>query len=401
MDIKQKMRPAFSRLEGGLFSSVSKADVGGAYYELERSGVAMMSWADPFYPDKSLPEHIRRALTDAASANLASHYTMPIGSPFLKEKIAEEWKRKNGFEIDPVRNVLITPGSDSGLLYAMMPFIGPGDEVMVPDPSYPSNFLNPRLLGGKTVPVPLDADRAYRLDISQFEKRLTRNTRMVLLTSPNNPTTTVFTAEELEALAAFIVENDLICVCDQAFEDTVFAPHKFISIAALKNMWERTLTVCSFSKGMGLSGLRVGYIVADDAVMDVLFGAAVNVLGATGTIQQAALTAALGDTAFMQEYMEKYDKRRQYAYTHFNEVPGVSMELPQSTFLCWLDVSKLGDSTDIMAYLIKEAKVSLNDGKPYGQLGAGHLRMVIGCYWNDQVVFDAIDRTCHALARYR
>ena len=397
--IRDLMRPAFARLEGGLFSAVTKADVGGAYSEMEKQGISLMGWADPFYPDPSIPPHLTVRAKELLDGGFPSHYTMPIGDGELKCCIAEKLRRENHMEVDPARNIIITPGSDSGLLYAMMPFIEPGDEVLVPDPSYPSNFLNPELLGGKAVHVPLNEKDGFSLDIEAFRSRLTPRTKMVLLTNPNNPTTTVFGRAQLEQLAELIVENDLVCVADQAFESTIFDGREMVSIAPLPGMWERTLAVCSISKGMGLSGFRVGYIVADDAIMDVLFGGAVNVLGATSTLSQQVAIAAFRDCAFIEQYNKKHERRRRYAYEAFNSVPGVSMQMPQSSFLCWLDVSALGDSTDVMQYLIQEARVACNDGKPYGEQGAGHLRLVIGCYWEDEQAFQAIDRMKEALRR--
>lgn len=397
--IRNKMKKNFARLQGGLFAAVAKADVGSAYNDLQKQGVSMMGWADPFYPDPSIPAHLLDKAVEVLKGGFPSHYTMPIGNEELKEEIAKKLARENKMTVDPKRNIIITPGSDSGLLYAMMPFIGEGDEVLVPDPSYPSNFLNAELLGGKSIPVPLKADDHYRIDIGAFEERLTSRTRMVLLTNPNNPTTTVFLREDLEKLAEFICRNDLVCMADQAFESTIFDGREMISIATLPGMEERTVSVFSISKGMGLSGFRVGYLVACDTIMDVLFGGAVNVLGATSTLSQLVAIEAFRHPQFMEEYNQKHDRRRKYAYEVFSRVPGVKINLPESSFMCWLDVSALGDSTEIVSYLIREAKVACNDGKAYGPQGTGCLRLIIGCYWDDQQSFDAMDRMAAALEK--
>ena len=151
---------------------------------------------------------------------------------------------------------------------------------------------------------------------------------------------------------------------------------------------------------MGLSGYRVGYIVADDKVMDVMYGCAVSVIGATNTIAQVAVMEAFKDPSFMDTFKRAYDVRRHRAYEILNEVPGVHVQLPQSGFLCWVDVSGLGNSSDICAYLIKEAKVALNDGVNYGPGGEGHLRIVLGVYEDDQKVIDALNRMADALRKY-
>ena len=225
--------------------------------------------------------------------------------------------------------------------------------------------------------------------------------RMVLLTHPNNPTTTVFRRESLESLCRLIVERDLIAVVDQAFESTIFDGIEYVNIATLPGMWERTLSVFSVSKGMGLSGFRVGYIVADDKIMDVLYASSVNVLGATNTMAQAAAIAAFHNDGFVQDYNRVHDRRRIRVYETMNIIPGVSMRMPESGFFSWINVVLLGDSTDICNYLIEAARVAVNDGKAYGHQGTGHIRVIHGSYRDDSKAYDAIDRMQQALLRFR
>ena len=391
-DIKSKMRKTFAKLDGGLFSTAQKADVGDVAARMEAAGVAMMSWADPFMSDPAIPQSVMDAAIEALKTGFPAHYTMPIGSPDLKKLIADRIERKYGFRLDPSRNIIINPGSDNGLLFAMMPWINPGAEVMVHDPSYASNFLNPELLGGVTVKVPTFPEDGYHIRIEEYEKRVTDKTKMVLLTNPNNPTGVSYTREELEQLAAFCVKHDLICVCDQAFEDTVFPENEMVCISQLEGMWERTVTVCSVSKGMALSGFRVGWTYASDVIMDVYFACAVNIQGATSTLAQLAVMPAFRDDSFIREYMVKYDNRRKYAYKLFNSIPGISLRMPEAGFFVWIDVSQLGDSSEITQLLVEEARVSVNDGKFYGDMGNGHLRMIDGCFWEDADSYAAMDR---------
>lgn len=398
--MKQKMKKEFQAFEGGLFSDVEKADVGDSYQKLGEQGVALMGWADPFTPDFSLPKHVMDKTIEAIQSPLSAHYTAPVGNDELKVLIAKKCKEFNHLDVDPRRNIIITPGSDSALFFAMFPFIEKDDEIMIPSPSYPNNFTNVKMMQGKVVDIPLYVEDGYQLRMEEFEKRVTPKTKMVVLTHPNNPTTTVYNQKSLEALRDFLIKHDLLLVCDQAFEDFTFE-NEMITPASLPGLFERTITVCSISKGMGLSGYRVGYIIADDSIMDVMYGCAVSVIGATNTIAQVAVMEAFKDSSFMQTFEKAYDKRRKATYEILNSVPGVSMLMPESGFLCWVDVSKLGNSTDICAYLIKEAKVALNDGVNYGPGGEGHLRIVLGVYEDDQKVIDAMQRMADALKRYK
>ena len=398
--MRNKMITAFKKAEGGLFAEVEKADVGNSYQEMEKQGVALMGWADPFMPDFSLPQHIKQALLDEIEAPSVAHYTAPIGSYDLKVALTKRLKEKNNLDVDPNRNIIITPGSDSGLFFSILPFINDGDEVLIPSPSYPNNYLSVEIMGGKGIPVPLSKDNGYQLTKELLETYVTDKTKMVLLTHPNNPTTTVYNKESLEALREVCIKHDLVLVCDQAFEDYTYE-NEFITPASLDGMFERTVTCFSVSKGMGLSGLRVGYIVASDTVMDTMYANAVSVIGATNTASQKAIIAALKDTSFMKVFEEAFDYRRHKAYEIINSIPNVSMDLPESGFLAWVDVSKLGKSSDIVAYLVKEAKVSVNDGANYGIGGEGHFRIVLGVYRDNQKVVDALLRIKDALIKYQ
>ena len=144
-----------------------------------------MAWADMFYPDPSIPESVKKATMEAVKGGFPSHYTLPVGMYELRCALAEHIHERTGLAIDPSRNVIVTPGSDSGLLSAMMPFLEAGDEVLVHDPSYPSNYLNCKLLGAKAVHVPTWYDKCILVYIEELEKRVTPHTKLVLLTHPN------------------------------------------------------------------------------------------------------------------------------------------------------------------------------------------------------------------------
>lgn len=398
--MKSKMKKEFQTIEGGLFSDVEKADVGNSYQKLSEQGVELMGWADPFTPDFSLPKHVLDKTIEALHSPLSAHYTAPVGNDELRKLMAEKFARVNHVNVNPDRNIIITPGSDSALFFAMFPFIEKGDEILIPTPSYPNNFMNVKMMQGTVIPVPLTVENGYQLDIEEFEKRVSKHSKMVVLTHPNNPTTTVYNKQSLMALRDFVIKHDLLLVCDQAFEDFTF-DHELITPASLPDMFERTITVCSVSKGMGLSGYRVGYIVAPDTIMDMMYGCAVSVIGATNTIAQVAVMEAFKDPSFMEKFQDAFDYRRKQAFEIINRIPNVSMLLPESGFLCWMDVSKLGDSTQICEYLIKEAKVAVNDGKNYGEGGEGHIRMVLGVREDNEKIVQALLRIEKALCAYQ
>lgn len=389
--MKNRMKKEFQNFEGGLFSEVEKADVGDSFTKMAEDGVALMGWADPFMPDFSIPSHIMDKTLEAIKSPAGAHYTAPTGNMELRELICQKASKMYGVTLDPARNVIITPGSDSALFFAMFPFLQKDDEVIIPCPSYPNNMQNIKMMQATPMILELEAEDGYQIREENLQALVTDRTKMIVLTHPNNPTTTVFNRASLEAIRKVVIENDLILVCDQAFEDFTFE-NEFIAPMSLEGMFERTITVCSISKGMGLSGYRVGYIMASDTIMDVMYGCAVSVIGATNTISQIAAIEAFKHPEFMQEFNDAYNYRRHQSYQILNQVPGVKMDLPESGFLAWVDVSELGDSSTICKRLISEAKVAVNDGINYGSGGEGHLRVVLGVYKNNEQVIDALKR---------
>ncbi|WP_108718005.1 pyridoxal phosphate-dependent aminotransferase [Miniimonas sp. S16] len=388
-------------VSGGLLRPATKADVGETAGTLLAQGYDLLAWADPFFPDRSLPRSVREAMVAEIERGSAEHYTMPVGALDLRRALADKVAKVNGLTVDPQRNLMVTPGSDSGLLLALLPLIEPGDEVLVPDPSYPSNARDVELLGGVPVTVELDPAAGFQLDVARFEAARTDRTRVVLLTHPNNPTGTVFRRERLEALARWIVEHDLMLVCDQAFEDHVYDGLEMVTPAALPGMWARTVTVFSLSKGLGLSGLRVGYLVADEALMDFYYGAAVNVVGATSTVSQAGALAALTDPTIVPGVRDALLAHRDIAWQELGQIEGVRATWPESGFLLWLDVSSLGSGADVAAHVLDSARVIVNDGAAYGASGAGCLRIVFGCYRDSERLRAVLRRVRSALEELR
>ena len=194
-----------------------------------------------------------------------------------------------------------------------------------------------------------------------------------------------------------MVANDLILVCDQAFEDHVFDGIEFVSPCTLPGMWERTVTVCSLSKGYGLSGYRIGYLYADDRIMDVYYGSAVNVVGAPCTISTYGAIAALKDKTILPAYKEILDRRRCIAHEILSSVPGVRMNRSESGILSWLDVSRLGTAREVTDYLAEHAKILVNQGTAYGMQGEGHIRIVTACFREEEEAVKRYKRIADSL----
>ena len=153
MSVQDKISKKFRGIQGGLFEKVSKADVGTALNDLIANGAALMCWADPFYPDPAIPEHVKRATLAGLEDGTSAHYTMPIGNMELKMELAKKLKAFNHLDVDPERNIIITPGSDAGLMFAMMPFIDPGDGARPQLSKQLPERQNPRRCNGAGPPA--------------------------------------------------------------------------------------------------------------------------------------------------------------------------------------------------------------------------------------------------------
>ena len=365
--------------------------------ELKAQGVDVINMSVG-EPDFNTPDNIKEVAKKAIDDNWSRYSPVP-GYPSLRKAIVEKLKKENGLEFSEAQ-ISVSNGAKQAVCNAIMALVNPGDEVIVPAPYWVSYPEMVKLADGTPVIVSAGIEQNFKITGAQLESVITPKTKMIILTHPNNPTTTVYNRASLEALRNVCVKHDLVLVCDQAFEDFTY-DHEFITPAALEGMFERTITVFSVSKGLGLSGFRVGYIVTSDVIMDTMYANAVGVLGATHTASQRAVIAAFEDPSYMKVFEEAYDVRRHKAYEIINSIPNVSMALPESGFLCWINVSKLGNSSDIVSYLVKEAKVSINDGVNYGPGGEGHLRIVLGVYKDNQKVFDALERIKAALIKYQ
>ena len=207
----------------------------------------------------------------------------------------------------------------------------------------------------------------------------------------------MFRRESIEKLCDFVRKNDLILVSDQAFEDHIYDGIEFVHPATLPGMWERTLTVCSISKGLGLSGFRIGYVYACDTIMDVLYGGAVNVLGAASTITSLGSVAAVRDEEHLKSNYERLERRRRMAYEILSSIPGVEMRIPESGILSWINIAQLGSSEEVASYILEHARVLVNEGVPYGEHGEGFLRIVTGCFSSDMQAEEVILRIKAAL----
>ena len=359
-----------NRIGGG---TVAAWDIHNAAQAAKRRGedVIVLSVGDP---DFATPD----VITDRAIAMLKegdTHYAETIGRGPLRKAVAD-WHSKFWKRPVDADDVLIVAGAQNGLFVSAMCLFDDGDEVLTPDPTYLTYEAAIGASGARMVRVPLYAANGFRFDVSAFERAVTPKTRGVLLANPNNPTGTVMTEAELQALADFAKRHDLWIIADEVYADLVF-DLPFMSIAALPDMQDRVVTVGSLSKSHAMTGWRIGWMIGPNALMKHADNLALcSLYGLPGFIQEAAITAIQHDEAITADMRRIYKKRRDALCDRINASNVLSCLKPDSGMFALIDIRHTGmNSHEFSWALFKEAGVSVLDASAFGEAAAGHVRV--------------------------
>ncbi|MFQ6073629.1 MAG: pyridoxal phosphate-dependent aminotransferase [Candidatus Bathyarchaeia archaeon] len=341
-------------------------------------------------PDFDTPAHIREAAKKALDEGY-THYTHTAGLPELREAIAEKLRKENNIKADPETEITVTVGGFAAVFSTLQAVINPGDEVVIPEPLWPSYEGFVKLAGGKPVLFKLKAPN-YSLNPDLLKEKITERTKMVIISTPNNPTGAVYKPQELTALASLARKHDFLVLADEVYEKIVFDDARHFSIASLAGMKERTVTVNSFSKTYAMTGWRVGYVVADEQVtagLRRIHSYAVSCV--SPILQRAAFTALKAPQDCVQQMVEEYKERRDIAVEALNNVSGFRCAKPKGTFYLFPDIRGLGlPSVKLAELMLKEARVATIPGSAFGKSGEGHLRMSIAVSRNN--LMEAIKR---------
>jgi aspartate aminotransferase len=342
-------------------------------------------------PDFITPEHIRAAATDAMNAG-DTHYVASAGIPGLRKAIADKLLADNGIEVDPNGGVIVTPGGKQALFEAVLAFVEPGVDVLIPEPAWVSYAPMVELAGGTSVPVALDSDDNWRLTPERLSEAWTPAARILLVNSPNNPTGRVLDRSELAAIATFAQERDLLVFSDEMYEKILYDDQRHTSIATLPGMAERTLIFNGLSKAYAMTGWRLGYVAGPRAYMQQIEKVhSHSVTCATSFVQQAGITALTGPQAFIGEMVSAWDRRRRNLAGALNAIAGINCPLVEGAFYAFVDIRGTGmSSTEAAELLLREAHVAVTPGIAFGAAGEGHVRLSFAT--SDALLEDAADR---------
>jgi aspartate aminotransferase len=326
-------------------------------------------------PDFNTPDFVKEAAKKAIDENYST-YTPVDGYPELKEAICKKFKRDNNLDYKPA-NIVVSTGAKQSLYNIAQVMLNEGDEVILPAPYWVSYFEIIKLSGGIPVEVPTSIDTDFKITAEQLEKAITPKTKMVWYSSPCNPSGSVYSREELTALAKVLEKYpNIYVVSDEIYEHINFSG-TFCSIASIPGMLEKTITVNGVAKAFAMTGWRIGYIGAPEFIAKACTKIQGQVTsGANSIAQRATIAAVEADPKVLNYMVEAFHKRRDLVVGLIKEIPGLKINVPEGAFYVFPDVSsyfgktlngtKIENATDFSMYLLSQANVATVTGDAFG-----------------------------------
>lgn len=341
--------------------------------ELERQGREIIH-LEIGQPDFDTYPHIALAGIRAIATG-QTRYNPPAGIRALREALAEDAGRRRGVPLGP-EHIVIAPGNKPLLLLPMLALLEPGDEVITPDPGFPTYEAAIRLVGAVPVMVPLVEMAGFDLDLAAFDRALSPRTRMIILNSPNNPTGGILSRRTLEHIAEAAQHYDCWVLSDEIYSRLVYE-EEAPSILSLPGMQERTIVADGFSKTYAMTGWRLGYGIMPSDLAQKMELLLTHSVGCSATFTQyAGLEAIRGPQEDVETMREEFRRRRDRIVAGLNAIPGIRCALPRGAFYVFPNVRSFGcSSRDLADYLLDQAGVALLPGTDFGANGEGYLRL--------------------------
>ncbi|MFN0033367.1 MAG: pyridoxal phosphate-dependent aminotransferase [Flavobacteriales bacterium] len=354
-------------------------------------------------PDFDTPDFIKQAAKDAIDKNI-THYPPVNGFLEVRQAIAKKFQRDNGLHYT-AEQIVVSTGAKQAIANAILALVNPGDEVLMPSPYWVSYAELVKIAGGRPVEVLATIENNYKVTATQLDAAINERTKLIIYSSPCNPTGSVYSKEELEAFAAVIERHDaLYVISDEIYEHINFAG-KTHSIAACGNMIERTITVNGVSKAFAMTGWRIGYIGAPKWIADACNKMQGQITsGANSIAQMATKAAAEADPEVIKPMIAVFKSRRDLVYAMLKEIPGLKVNLPEGAFYFFPDVSyyfgksdgttTIRNATDLSMYLLQKENVAVVTGEAFGDENC----IRISYATSEVLLRDAIERIKRGLA---
>lgn len=325
-------------------------------------------------PDFDTPRNIIDAAIEALN-NGWTHYGPSAGLPDLRETIAAEVSKTRGVKVDPSQ-VVVTPGGKPIMFFALLALINDGDEVIYPNPGFPIYESVIDFIGAKSVPIKLREENQFRLDVGELKSLVTPKTRMIVINSPQNPTGSVLTEDDLKAIAEIAIKNDILVLSDEIYSRLPYSG-KHYSIYSLDGMPEKTIILDGYSKTYAMTGWRLGYGVMPSDLAEQVAKLQTNCNSCTASFTQVAgIEAIKGPQDDVDKMVAEFRKRRDAVVEGLNNIDKVTCQVPEGAFYVFPNVSRFGiKSAELADRILNEAGVAVLSGTSFGAFGEGYIRI--------------------------
>ena len=341
--------------------------------ELKKRGIGVVDFSVG-RPDFDTPQHIKKATKKALDEGLV-HYTSSAGIIELREAVCYRFEKDYKLNINP-EEVIITAGASEAGYIALQSILNQGDEVLVPEPMYVYYSGWSFLGGAKCVTFPLRSEDNFLLNAEEMKKHITPQTKVLILTSPHNPTGQVFDKDNIKKIAKLAIKYNLIVISDDIYNKMLYDNVEHFSIAKLDGMKERTIIIGSFSKTYAMDGWRVGYLVAPLEIISGTIKMHQHVLSCPNTfVQVGARVALISSQDCVKEMVTEFDRRRRLLMSYLDEM-SISYVRPRGAFYIFPSIKKFClRSKEFSDYLLEEARVAVVPGDAFGKAGEGYIRI--------------------------
>lgn len=327
-------------------------------------------------PDFDTPAHIREAAKKAIDEGF-THYTPVAGYLELRQAVVHKLQRDNGLEYTP-EQIVVSTGAKQSIANTVLSVINPGDEVIIPTPYWVTYSELVKLCQGEVVFIPCSIENKYKITPAQLEAAITPKTKLFMFSSPCNPTGSVYSKEELKALADVFAKHPQIYIMADEIYEYINYVGKHESIAQFEGMQERTIIINGLSKGFAMTGWRLGYLAAPKALAKAADNIQSQFTSATSSItQRAAITALTGDLTTAHAMVDEFRKRRAFVFEQLSSIPGLKLIQPDGAFYMFPDVSAffgksfegevIKNADDLCMYLLHKVNVSTVTGAAFEQ----------------------------------
>ncbi|MDO4459972.1 MAG: aminotransferase class I/II-fold pyridoxal phosphate-dependent enzyme [Clostridia bacterium] len=341
-------------------------------------------------PDFHTPWHVREEGIYTLEKG-RTRYTPNRGFIKLREEISNFMSRKYNLAYSPDSEILVTVGGSEAIDLCIRTLINPGDEVLIPEPSFVCYVPITQMAGGVPVTITTKAENKFRLTPEEVEEKITDKTKLLILPFPNNPTGAVMRKEDLEAIAKVCIKHDILVLSDEIYSELTYGKEKHVSMASIDGMWERTIVINGFSKTYAMTGWRLGYAVGPSEIITPMtklhqFG----IMSAPTMSQYAAIEALANGDEDIETMKESYDMRRRLIVDGLNKI-GLTCFEPEGAFYVFPSIKSTGlTSQEFCEKLIYSKRVAVVPGDAFGECGEGFVRISY-CY-STQHITEALER---------